>query len=233
MSGIHKGEEWGTPTEEPATLVVRGSDGALASAWAAQPEALIRFVPTQSDLALTLGLGGAREPAGIEVALDVLAVETPLGVSFAVAHVTFGNAAHTLRAWHRRYPTHIRIGATPDASDATNGEAPDGARAVTTSGIVVLNAQHLAGRRVAPRGHPGDGRIEIQWFGLAPADRAGMRRRLARGDHLPHPAIGHATGRVAHFSSRVPRPVAIDGEVVGTTSTLTVTVRPAALRLLL
>ena len=51
-----------------------------------------------------------------------------------------------------------------------------------------------AGHDVVPRGHPGDGRVEVQVYAVRPGQRAGVRSRLPQGVHLPHPDITQ-TGR--------------------------------------
>jgi hypothetical protein len=230
MNGVRRGESWGRPTDEPAARRVEGSDAVLVAAWLQRPDALIRFVPGRggSDLAATLGLGRTAEASGIEVRVDVLAVEFDDQMRFALAHVVLGHAPHALRPWHRRRSMAVFADSGAGPSETTRSPGP-----AASTGVVVLNAQHLAGRRVAPRGHPGDGRSEVQWYGLAPGNRAAMRRRLGQGDHLDHPEIGQAVGRRIRLTSGEPRPLALDGERFATTDAVTIMVRPGALRLLL
>jgi len=48
---------------------------------------------------------------------------------------------------------------------------------------------------VVPRGHPGDGRAEVQIYAVPRSQRAGVRSRLPQGVHLPHPNVTQTTGR--------------------------------------
>jgi hypothetical protein len=60
---------------------------------------------------------------------------------------------------------------------------------------VVASGQYLRGQDVVPRGHPGDGRAEVQIYAVRRSQRAGVRSRLPQGVHLPHPDIAQTTGR--------------------------------------
>ncbi len=85
---------------------------------------------------------------------------------------------------------------------------------------------------MSPRGHPGDGVAEAQLYALPPGARRAMRARLATGAHLPHPAI---TIRRAHrlvVRAARPVPLEIDGKPAGRITELSITLRPAAYRLL-
>ena len=62
--------------------------------------------------------------------------------------------------------------------------------------VVVASGQYLRGADVVPRGHPGDGRAEIQVYAVKRGERAGVRSRLPQGVHLPHPDI--TQGERAH-----------------------------------
>jgi hypothetical protein len=59
---------------------------------------------------------------------------------------------------------------------------------------VVANGEYLRGRDVVPRGHPGDGRLEVQVYSVAAGQRRRMRSRLATGTHVPHPGIRTTQG---------------------------------------
>lgn len=60
---------------------------------------------------------------------------------------------------------------------------------------VVMNAQFLGTLRLAPRGHPGDGRFDLTEGSLPLRERLIARNRARTGDHLPHPAL--RTRRIA------------------------------------
>ena len=224
---IRPGSEWGTPTAEPPVATVTGDDHALA-AWLdglADPDPegpgpLVRFVPRRSDLARAVGLratetDGRRPPRGIALPLD--AMTTDLGT--AVNSVVLGRRPDRLRSWHRAGPVTVTV----DGREVWSGPA-------TT--VVVMSGQYLGPADLAPRGHPGDGRLEIQVYALGPRERAGMRRRLPLGTHLPHPRITTTTGRSVTIGLGRPRPVQLDGAAAGPVRDVTVTVRPGALRLL-
>jgi diacylglycerol kinase family enzyme len=137
----------------------------------------------------------------------------------AVNSVVLGRAPDRLRFWHRPSGLTVEIDGHPvSAGGATS--------------LVVMNGQYLRGLDLSPRGHPGDGVAEAQLYALPPGARRAMRTRLATGAHLPHPAI---TVRRAHrVVVRAPRPVALelDGTAAGRITTLEITLRPAAYRLL-
>jgi diacylglycerol kinase family enzyme len=99
--------------------------------------------------------------------------------------------------------------------------------------VIIANGEFLNGADAVPRGHPGDGRIEVQVYAMDRGRRRGMRLRLGRGTHVPHPEITQASGR--HVEVHVsPRSLALvcDGAVRGEVSNLDVTVRPSAFYLL-
>jgi len=99
--------------------------------------------------------------------------------------------------------------------------------------VVVANGQFLDGDDVVPRGHPGDGRVEVQVYALRPGERRAMRRRLADGTHVPHPRITQATGRVVVVRAPARVPLVTDGRPHGAPEEVRLEVRPGALRLVL
>jgi len=223
---MRPGEPWGEPLgPDPEVLVVEvtGDDADLAAtAAAAEPRAVLRFDPSPaSDLARALGLGPGGPPEGpgrTVAACDLLDV----GIGrHAVNAVVLGIAPDRLRPWHRLHPVTVEV----DGRMVGDGHA-------TT--VVVANGQFLRGTDLVPRGHPGDGRIEVQVYALNPSERRAMRARLAGGDHVPHPRIAQATGRrVVVRWDRGERPIEVDGRPQGRTGGIEVTVRPGAARVLL
>jgi diacylglycerol kinase family enzyme len=101
------------------------------------------------------------------------------------------------------------------------------------SAVVVASGQHLRGLDVAPRGHPGDGRLEVQVYALARGERRAMRGRLATASHLPHPRI-HTTGgrRVEVTATGAPFAVETDGRMCASAAHLLVEIVPGAFFLL-
>jgi diacylglycerol kinase family enzyme len=103
----------------------------------------------------------------------------------------------------------------------------------TTTTVVVAVGQFLRGHDVVPRGHPGDGRAELQIYRVRPREWPALRRRLATGTHLPHPAIETRSVRHYEITSDRPFPVELDGQAAGRATHLRVEVVPAAYTLLL
>jgi diacylglycerol kinase family enzyme len=213
-----KGRPWGHPAGGPADLEVRGSDAELAAAAASHPGALVRFAPDPgSDLARAVGLDATGEPAGIDAPLDALACD-PGGL--ALNAVVLGTAPGRLRVWSRTTGVEVTV----DGRVLADGPA-------TT--VVIANGQFVDGLDVVPRGHPGDGRIEVQVYALRPGERRAMRARLPTGAHLPHPRIATATGGAVTVHAERQLALTVDGVARAAVGALAVTVRPAALRLVL
>jgi diacylglycerol kinase family enzyme len=103
--------------------------------------------------------------------------------------------------------------------------------------VVVANGQFLRGADLVPRGHPGDGRLEVQVYAVGRSARAGVRARLPQGIHLPHPQIVQASGRRIEIvsgpaSSPTPVAVELDGVALVPAGILIVSVVPEAFALL-
>jgi hypothetical protein len=213
------GEPWGAPLVPDEPVVdVAGADADLARATVEHPAAVLRFRPeVASDFARTLGLIAAA-PGSTVVPCDAL----DLGDGRrAVNAVVLGPPPHRLRWWHRRVALAV----------AVDGRPIGPARATT---VVVANGQYVRGVDVSPRGHPGDGRVEVQVYGLAAGERRAMRRRLPTGGHVPHPRIAQTTGRRVEVRwAAGPRSVVVDGAAVAPADRLTAEVRPGAYRVLL
>ena len=222
---IKPGEEWGRPTDETADVECHGDDQALAAliATGSRDSAagrLVRFFPEGSDLARAVGVADVSDDQpvrGIELPID--AISSDLGV--AMNCVILGVSPTRLRPYHRRRPIRVCV----DGRELFSGPA-------TT--VVIANGQFVAGADLVPRGHPGDGRLEIQVYALAPGERGPMRRRLPTGSHLPHPRILATSGRVIEVDGLTrPWPVTVDRRRATVETRLDVSVRPGALRLLI
>jgi hypothetical protein len=96
--------------------------------------------------------------------------------------------------------------------------------------VVVMNTEYLGAWKMAPRAHPNDGRLDVLDGALGLDDRLKARRRLPRGEHLPHPRI--ATRQVSSLQIELerPTPVRLDGEQRGTFRNLSIRVEADALR---
>lgn len=197
-AGIGKGRPWGEPAAGPPDLTVEGDDAALAAAAADHPGALIALRPARSDLARAVGLGAAgSEPAGLALPVDLIRVDGGPPVVNALVVGVPPARVHVL--------TRAR-----DLRVEVDGREVFAGRATT---VVVANGQFLDGLDVVPRGHPGDGRLEIHVYALRPGERRAMRRRLPQGAHLPHPRITTTTARAFSITAEAPLPWTADGVV--------------------
>ena len=213
---IKPGEEWGTPATADPDLEVAGTDRALAAAVAAHPGVLIRFRGApDSDVARAVGIA-AGITSGVEVPLDALRVDAH-GV--ATNMVVAGTRPDRLRRFSRRIPVTVAV----DGTEWFRGSA-------TT--VVVATGQFLRGFDLVPRGHPGDGRAEVQAYAPAPGERRLLRARLGTGTHVPHPRIAQRAGRRISIRWGRPQPLELDGAGRGTAAAVTIEVVPAAYRLL-
>lgn len=95
--------------------------------------------------------------------------------------------------------------------------------------VAAMNAEFLGDWDVAPRAHPGDGRLELFEADLPLGDRIKARTRLRTGTHVPHPGI--RTRRVRSVQLDVPAgtKVWLDGECIGPARVLSIRVAPDAL----
>ncbi len=219
---LQPGQPWGTEEPGPPDLDVTGGDATLAAVVGrGMADPLVRFAPgPDSDLARAVGLVAGAAPGGLALPLDALAVTIDGSRELlAVNSVVVGSAPDRLRAWHRAARLSVEI----------DGRPVDAAAATT---LVVMNGQYLRGSDVSPRGHPGDGVAEAQLYALPPAARRSMRARLATGAHLPHPAITIRRARTVTVTAARAVDLEIDGNRVASVTSLEVTVRPGAYRLL-
>jgi hypothetical protein len=213
---IRPGDPWGEPAAGPPDATGAGSDHDLAALAAAHRGARLRFEPDERcELARAVGLTTAA--AGVtDLPVDALDLDDG---GLAVNMVVAGVAPDRLRAWSRARPVTVRV----DGRLVHDGPA-------TT--VVVANGQFRRGADLVPRGHPGDGRLEVQVYALGAGERAAMRRRLPGGGHLPHPRITTARGRQAQIRWAAPAPVEVDGTAGPRRAALDVTVRSPAFVLL-
>ena len=215
---IRPGEEWSRPVVGAPAVEVAGDDAALARAvQGAAPGTLVRFVPSSaSDLARAVGLTDAPE-GSVEVALDALDLgDGTLAANVAIA----GTAPDRLSRFTRSIPLEVVV----DGISCFSGPA-------TT--VVVAVGQFLRGADLVPRGHPGDGRAEVQVYAVAGRDRRRLRARLRSGAHVPHPGITQRSGRQIEISSGRPLAWEADGVAHPPGRRLTFAVVAARYRLVL
>jgi len=213
---IQPGEAWGSPARAPADLEVEGDDVALARAFGAAPGALIKFIPSStSDLARAVGLGPG-ESRGHALPLDALELGDG---TFAVNMCVFGTPPDRLRRSSPLLELDIQLNGRPWF-------------AATATTVVIAIGQFLRGLDVVPRGHPGDGRAEIQVYELERSERRPMRARLATGAHVPHPRIQQRTASVIGLRARPAAQREVDGAPRTPVTEITIRVLPGAYRLL-
>ena len=91
------------------------------------------------------------------------------------------------------------------------------------------NAQWIGSWDVAPRAHPGDGRLDVLDVQLSFGDRLAARQRLVTGTHVPHPDIAQQRTKAIQVSFDRLLTVHLDGVSVGPARQLSVRVEPDAL----
>jgi hypothetical protein len=228
LTGIAKGEPWGEPWSEAPDIEIWGADCNLATYARDNPGGTVRFHPDpDSDLARAVGLRPDAEgnagrlpgpPGGItRVPVDAL----ELGDGYLAVNAVIIGTAPDRVDW-RTHAESLRV--VVDGRPVFDGKA-------TT--VLIANGEFVNGADAVPRGHPGDGRIEIQIYSMRRDRRRVMRLRLRQGTHVPHPDITQAVGRhvEVHVSPRS-LPLVCDGETRGEVSNVTVSVRPDAFHLL-
>jgi len=213
---IEKGRPWERPATGPAQWRVEGDDAALAAAVRDHRGARVGFhADATSDLARALGLHAPGD-ASLELAIDALRVTADERELFAVNMVVAGTAPDRA-GWFTRAPS-LRV--TVDGRAVHDGPA---------TALVVASGQYLRGNDVVPRGHPGDGRAEVQVYAVARGQRAAVRGRLGQGVHLPHPDITQTSGRrVEVLAEDRPVPLEVDGVAAPAARRVVVEVAPEA-----
>jgi hypothetical protein len=214
---IKPGEEWGAPTAAAPDVEIRGDDANLA---ANLPLGLlVRFVPTDaSDLALAVGIDPAAL-RGVALPLDVMRVTADGREALAVNIVVAGTSPDRLTARSPSFAARVTV----DGRPVHDGPA-------TT--VVVAVGQFLRGNDVAPRGHPGDGRAEVQVYAVGRRERRAVRDRLRTGTHVPHPAITQRSGRRIDVVFDTPQPMERDGDAQPPTSEFAIEIVESAYQLL-
>ena len=94
--------------------------------------------------------------------------------------------------------------------------------------LVAANAAFLGSWNVAPKAHPGDGRIDLLDGDPSLRTRLQARRRLATGTHVPHPDISMTRREAVQVDFDRPTPIRLDGERIGTARALSIRLEPAA-----
>jgi hypothetical protein len=213
---IEKGKPWERPASGPPAWEVDGDDAALAAAVRDHPGARVGFHPSPaSDLARALGVHGPGS-GELELGVDALRVTADGRELFAVNMVVMGTPPDRT-GWSSPAPE-LRV--------EVDGRVVHDTPATT---VVIASGQFLRGNDVVPRGHPGDGRAEVQVYAVPRGQRSGVRRRLPQGTHLPHPAITQTSGRrVDVVAAKRPVDLEVDGVVTPAAVRVTVEIAPEA-----
>lgn len=97
--------------------------------------------------------------------------------------------------------------------------------------VAAMNAQHIGSWDVAPRAHPGDGKVDVVRVDPAMTwrDRARARGRLAQGTHVPHPHIEVRQRAEVDLQFVRPMRLELDGEPWIRASAVRIVVLPDAL----
>lgn len=97
--------------------------------------------------------------------------------------------------------------------------------------LALMNAEYLGTWDVAPRAHPGDGRVDVVSVDAAMPvrQRWAARRRLPSGSHVPHPHIHVTRVMAGEWTFDRPTRIRVDSVEIGTTRRLRATVEPDAL----
>lgn len=95
--------------------------------------------------------------------------------------------------------------------------------------VVAANAAFYGHYNIAPRAHPGDGRLDLIEADPSLSERLKARSRLRSGTYLPHPQIKVRRCRAAQLELDRPTPVTVDGISVGEARKLSIRVEPDAL----
>jgi hypothetical protein len=95
--------------------------------------------------------------------------------------------------------------------------------------VVAMNAQYVGDWDVAPNSHPNDGRLDVLDGSPSLGQRWQARSRLKTGTHVPHPAIEERRVSALQLDFARPTPIELDGEPVGSATTLSLRVEPDAL----
>ena len=196
------GVDWGREGRIPDNARIADSDAA-AAAIIAEARRHNREVPplllAGGDLARTLGVTAGRERAAPEPGGPGSRVTVDVGAALVDGRLQWF-VAHLVarRSWWRG-----RL-------------------------LVAANAAFIGRWNVAPRSHPGDGRLDVFDADPSLGVRLAARRRLASGTHVPHPDITQRRTAASQYEFRPPLDVYLDGRRAGSAHSLSIRVEPGA-----
>ena len=225
---IAKGRDWGEIVPVPDGAVTAATDAEAAAVVAAARRSGAPAPPvvlTGGDLARTLGVIGpppGRESAAAPAAADRRTESTGPDTADRSAEAA-GLAAGTR--------VQVDAGAALVDGRLCWFVAHLVARRSWWRGrvLVVANAAFMGPNNVAPRAHPGDGRLDVLDAELRLGARLRAKSRLAAGAHVPHPDIAQRRVAAAQFDLDPALDVYGDGLRLGRAAAVSVRVEPAAL----
>ena len=192
--GIERGEQWGSTALLPADTPVCTDDASAARRVAAAIEGDRPIVALDGgDLCATLG---GRGRVGERLGRDAQLLPCDIGVARC------GGQEHLFVA-------HCLL--VPAA-----GTGVGRLRWLRGPLVAAMNAAWLGSWNVAPRAHPGDGRIDVVQVdaSMGVAQRLEARRRVPHGGHVPHPGIRvrrTRTGSPVEITLDRPQRLVVDG----------------------
>lgn len=95
--------------------------------------------------------------------------------------------------------------------------------------VAIMNAEWFGAWDLAPKGHPGDGWLDVTEAELRWGELHKVKRRLPTGTHLPHPDITTSRVREAEFDFPAPRRLYVDSSPFHKVRRLKVRIEPASL----
>ena len=189
---VRRNEDWGELGKMPSNAVVVGGDREVSRL----VEQSWSHDVASPEVGLTGGdlrraLGGRRDSRQLHADEDVVGAMIDIG-SVIVEGRRFAFVAHVI------------------------------ARSRLWHGPVfaVMNSEWLGDWIVAPRAHPGDGYFDLVEARLTLGDRIKARRRLPTGTHVPHPSIHVRKVTHTEIVFGTTRAVYVDGENVGTATSM-------------
>jgi len=245
--------DWLRSLPRGATVALVGGDGTINQLLPAllSNDLTLGLIPRGSgnDVARALGIAGLHWQAALQLieqtvprAVDVGWMHTPLEDRPFLSSLTVGfdsavgfKALHGPR-WLRGLPRYLlatlrELSAlqTWDMQVTLDGEA---LHSGTTLFASTLNTpSYGSGMPAVPHARIDDGMLDVLVAGrFNVAQTLVMLPRLLLGRHLSHPRVLNRSFRTMSIASAQALPLATDGEYTGESSTLTVRVAPAALR---
>jgi hypothetical protein len=97
--------------------------------------------------------------------------------------------------------------------------------------VIAANAAFIGDWNIAPRAHPGDGKLDVLDGNPGLGDRVKARHRLASGTHLPHPDITVRRSEAVQIDLSEPTLIFLDGTSVGRAQSLSIRTEPGVVDL--